>query len=187
MLYLLKLHHSLPVQKIVMNNSVVESHRLTWSCTNDWRSLQLQSSLSGLPHCIIQHVLLKPTINKWTAPDSLGEPELPEVNALQMTCCPHSTAVQHPFGSIWHPGVEIQSWNASETFVSNTTAVMKAKKQGLHIFFLLLSSCNMTDLRRSIRARHQRDKKRSKYLYIFGAFSLFATARHELSTLRMII
>lgn len=37
-------------------------------------AIQLQSSLSGLPHCIIQHALLKPTINKLTAPDSLGEP-----------------------------------------------------------------------------------------------------------------
>ena len=63
-------------------------------------SIQLQSSLSGLPHCIIQHVLLKPTINKLTVPDSLGEPELPEVSTLEMTCCLHNTAVKHPFGSI---------------------------------------------------------------------------------------
>lgn len=63
-------------------------------------SVQLQSSLSGLLHCIIQHVLLKPTINKLTAPDILGaEPELPGVNTLEMTC-PHNTVVQHPFGSI---------------------------------------------------------------------------------------
>lgn len=61
---------------------------------------QLQCSLSGLPHCIIQHVLLKPTINKLTAPDSLGEAELPEVNTLEMTCCPHNTVKQHPYGSI---------------------------------------------------------------------------------------
>lgn len=96
-------------------------------------SVQLQSSLSGLPHCIIQHVLLKPTINKLTAPDSLGEPELPEVNTLEMTRCPHNTTVQHPFGSIWHPEVEIQRWNALERFVFNTTAVMKANKAS---FFL---------------------------------------------------
>lgn len=61
---------------------------------------QLQCGLSGLRHCIIQHVLLKPTINKLTAPDSLGEPELPEVNTLEMTRCPHNTVEQRPFGSI---------------------------------------------------------------------------------------
>lgn len=48
-------------------------------------SVQLQSCLSGLSKCIIQHVLPRPTLIKLTAPDSLREPELPEVNTLEMT------------------------------------------------------------------------------------------------------
>lgn len=43
-------------------------------------STQIPSELSTLLNCIIQHVLLKPVINKSTASDSQIEPELPNSN-----------------------------------------------------------------------------------------------------------
>lgn len=101
-------------------------------------SVQLQSSLFGLLHCIIQHVLLKPTINKLTAPDSLGEPELLEVSTLEMKCCPpnkpNNTHLEVFDTLLWKSAA-----NASETLVSNTSAEMKANKASVLLLLLFLS------------------------------------------------